>query len=376
MRKKKEKKELLSDRDEQKKLWRAELENMPFFKDAVKEYNEHSVASWLDNYTGKKYEWLNLKDMNEENYEYQQMRWLDEAGQHLEIIQQKKLFDLQCEWRAERIQIPGVEICFDFTMWEHDILNCPFIEPVSEQDIALYLRYLEYPGAEPLYRNATEMLQAWQDYDDMKEEHTNNDDDWNGYDLPAWYAYHNQFAGTGNLLLLPDIRGEKERHYCDPVFTARNEKADAAAAAAGAPRDSRPLLFLSDDDFFNQVLAHEDSEVRKARELYEWRSRCANEASDILEMTEELLQSEQPIAIDAHSNWYDALRAAYRTYQCQQLAEALPAAFEQYQMNIQMGIGFPASEKDTDFYQSLRTTWMENILEGRRMMGEEESLDF
>ena len=49
-------------------------------------------------------------------------------------------------------------------------------------------------------------------------------------------------------------------------------------------------------------------------------------------------------------------------------------ALEQYQMKIQMGIAFSAEGKSS--HKPVRDIWLQNILNGRRLNGEPEDLNF
>ena len=62
--------------------------------------------------------------------------------ERLKEILQKKLFDMQCLWRAEKIIIPEINVSSDFRYWEANIFNCPFIEPVTENEIEIILKHL------------------------------------------------------------------------------------------------------------------------------------------------------------------------------------------------------------------------------------------
>ena len=91
------------------------------------QFNATSVASFIDSYARDKKWWIYYGKRNLESKENHSIKWVAEAAEHLAIIQQKKLFDMQCLWRAEKIVIPQVKLCYEFKMWEKDILNCPFV---------------------------------------------------------------------------------------------------------------------------------------------------------------------------------------------------------------------------------------------------------
>lgn len=354
--------------------WRRVLESDPRFVKLTAGYKASSVSSWLDYFTEEKLRWLERLERNEKYYEDAQITWLNQASLHMEVILQKKLFDMQCRWRADQVKLKEVGICFDFELWEKDVLNCPFIEPVTGADIELYQQYLKYEDAEPNFYYAKGCLQLWQDYDEVKKLLADPDGEVN---LPPWYQYHNQFTGAGMLLhTLPDTRGLKEEYYRQYARDAYRQ-AQQPDAENQAPTDDRPLLFFfRNEAFLDEVLASGPEQVRRARKLYNWSVQYVDEQDDIMYMTNELLRAEEPVPVEAHANWYEALKETSRKYRCRMIAEALPHALEQYQINIQMGIGFPRNEKEIENWMRIRSVWMESLMKGRQLLGEPEDTDF
>ena len=177
------------------------------------------------------------------------------AAQDLWAIQQKKLFDLQCRWRAEQITLPGVRHAQEFRQWEKYIEHCPWLPPITADEVALYEAYLRSDDYEPS-RNW-----RWQDYVSFRstaesaagpgEQGEANDDDDDqeescttaenrGYRTrPAWYAYHSAATGADQLLALPDVRGEKEAFYINLTEADKAEKL-AAQRARGDMAASLP----------------------------------------------------------------------------------------------------------------------------------------
>ncbi|WP_046247466.1 hypothetical protein [Hymenobacter terrenus] len=84
------------------------------------------------------------------------------AAQDLWEIQQKKLFDLQCRWRAEHLSLPGVRHTQDFRQWEQYLEYCPWLPPITADEVALYEAYLRSDHYVPS-RNW-----SWQDYDSFR----------------------------------------------------------------------------------------------------------------------------------------------------------------------------------------------------------------
>ena len=88
------------------------------------------------------------------------IEWVEAATKHLKVIQQKKLFDKQCLWRAEKIKIDGLQLCCEFLLWENNILNCPFIDPVSEEDLSDYIFFLQERA-----NSYIDLYDGWQEYE-------------------------------------------------------------------------------------------------------------------------------------------------------------------------------------------------------------------
>src|SRR4051794_32380339 len=226
-------------------IYKQTLESIAVNKKAqqyLQRFQPSSVESQLSSYAWQKARWIVDKEQNDWCLEFTGLKTHLAAQKCLENIQQKKLFDKQCLWRAEMFQHSAIETTADFSYWEHNILNCPFIEPVSDDDLGLYIRFLnEYLGEDLTF------LGSWQDYNtynsshatvaklmqkkDVDEDNDNNEDnddedegnyeDEDNYDeeeqggslMPPWYLFVNQHRGDGHYLLLPDKRQEKEWIY-------------------------------------------------------------------------------------------------------------------------------------------------------------------
>ncbi len=229
------------DKATQEKQWLEELKNSEAVQKYLAGFNPDSVDSFLKDYLFRKSIWHSGATYLTGNIENEQIQWVNTAFEHLEIIQQKKLFDAQCLWRAEKIKFAGVEICEDFKVWENDVLNCPFIEPVNEEDIDLYALYLRQNNADA----EVEPYGEWQEYDEIKEAYNTSNANRN---FPEWYDFHNGRTGNGTLMLLPDIRGEKEEFYCDLHFDHQHEQNKDRDREWEEKREKRPWLHGYEDD--------------------------------------------------------------------------------------------------------------------------------
>ncbi len=356
------------DVDVRKRQWLEELQSSETVKNYLNGFNVASTKNFLEDYVRQKSRWHTYADLYADSIEKEQLQWINTAFEHLELILQKKLFDAQCLWRAEKISFEEIEICEDFKVWENDVFNCSFIEPVNEHDIELYARYLQQNNAEA----EVDRYGEWQDYNEIKEAYNTNNENRN---FPEWYDFNNGHTGRGTLMLLPNIRGEKERFYYDLHFEQQRELNKKNDEAWEKNRDKRPWLHIFEEDTIKYfVSTFENKDEQNLYNEYAFANRHRDEKDTLMDITDALLKADEFVAIESHYDWFEALQRALNGYKCKKIAEALPMALEQYQMNIQMGITFPAEGKNT--HNPIRKIWLQNILNGRRLNGEPEDLNF
>ena len=356
------------DMEVQKEQWLTELQNSEAVQNYLSEFRTTSADGFLKDYVFQKSLWHSHADYYTGYIENEQLQWINTAFEHLEMILQKKLFDAQCLWRAEKVTYAGVDICEDFKVWERDIFNCPFIEPVNEQDIELYGSYLRQNNVDEEVNHWGE----WQDYDEIKEAY--NSDNANR-DFPEWYDFHNGRTGSTVLMLLPDIRGEKEKFYYDIHFAHQRELNKKDSEEVESNWDERPWIKSYDPGTIKYFVSTFENKAELALyNEYAFANRHRDEEETLHAVTRELLKADEPVPIEAHYDWFEALQLALSTYRRKKIAEALPMALEQYQINIQMGIAFPRDKENS--YVQFRVIWLKNLLNGRRLNGEPEDLNF
>ena len=93
---------------ERKALWLQEIETNNDIQEFLLQYKPDSVKSFLDSYYNARCQWLDHGPYYLEKYDEQDIRWISLASRYLPVILQKKLFDVQCLWRAEQLQINEV----------------------------------------------------------------------------------------------------------------------------------------------------------------------------------------------------------------------------------------------------------------------------
>ncbi|MEI8202203.1 MAG: hypothetical protein WCH34_04275 [Bacteroidota bacterium] len=365
-------------REEMKVKCRTEIENNPNVKKLYEEYRPDSIAYFIDHYVQEKLSVLEHGANYVEWEENAQLEWVDKAFDCLKEIQQKKLFDLQCQWRAEKIQLPGVEICFDLKLWERNIINCPLIPPVSIDELDLYEKYLRSDNYQTI---GFYLWEFWQDYDKIIEAANSDEAD---ESFPEWYDFYNQNKGTGVYLLYPNIRGEKEKFYVDLVIkkhqiTNKEEikKQEKLDKETQLKFERNIQLNVFDKDFMKWFIATFEDKLTRENAEFAGAAFKAFDHDDMMEVEELLENIQEAVPIPEGLHWKDALYYTIAIYQKMKTAEALPIAYEKYCMHINASIPF---ENEFDDFkgqlQSLRTTFANQIIEGRLLNGEPGDLNF
>jgi len=363
--------EKMKREEERRKQWRKEMQENVAMQKYFEQFTDDSIKSFIDHYFTYKNMWLEYGAMYSKMMEDHSIQWVNKANEYLEYIQQKKLFDAQCLWRAEKIELPNVQVTFDFKIWEHNILNCPFIEPISPDEIDLMQQFLNQQNAD------TELgfLESWQDYEEIKEAYNTDNSNRN---FPDWYDFYNGRRGTGVYMLLPDIRGEKEEFYLDLWRATKKEEwaAQQQQIKANQVLQKKYLNYYEEGLMEWFVTTFENKEIKHFYKAFEW-SNKNDEDKELLEDDLNLLFSaDEYVPIESNMNWKEAIKMAAKKYRLKKTIDALHEAYEQYLMNIQMGIGFANENRLFDTFESIKQDGIKTILIGRKLDGEPEDLDF
>lgn len=347
-----------------------EVASSPGIQKYLEQFNPLTRSSLEFIYVYRKAHGLFHKDFTTGYFQQAELEWMEEAQERLCEIQQKKLFDLQCQWRAELITLPEILITYDFQYWEQHILNCPAVPPITDDELALYESYLLLEADEEFNEYAD-----YQEYDQWKQERADEDED---STYPDWYEYYDQRCGTAHLLLLPDIRGNKEMRYDKAVREFREAKRNAEHGPQPEEKvDTRPILRYDEcepivDEMFK--LFEKDSVA-----IYYNSYRRFFEKDDELDpIIHTLLAATEPVPIEYDDDWMTGLSKAAQRYRRKQVHKALHQAFEEYKNRERLGIGHPEDQGDRNdnFYKRLRDIQRNDILEGRELLGEPRDFNF
>jgi hypothetical protein len=280
-------------------------------------------------------------------------------------IQQKKLFDLQCQWRAELIDIPGIYTTSDFEYWEENIREADFLPKVSEGELKIYMDYLKSSEYRVNWKCHT-----WQDYAAIKNDYLNN----SGRSLiPPWYHYHNYATQNSSLLQLPDLIGDKEKIYWKKYDEYRTETLNKNPSAE-IP-DNRPRLVPNHEtieDFLKQF--------KYDAGLLEYVMGIRNETQGTIawryyyDATEYLIEEREPLPIEENEDWREAFLDVVYKYRNGRVARLLPDLYADY-LQGKLDETLPnrktfIDKKEQQARKTMAADYKKMIETGRQLMGE------
>ena len=363
--------ETLLNEKELKIKWRKELEDNPAVVNYFKNFNGNALEDFIKSYLPQKYSYYVYGDINKQRADEKRNQWIDIAYKQLNVILQKKLFDQQCLWRAEQITLEGVEISNDFEVWSNDVFNCPFLELITSTEIQMYQAFLANYHLDR--ESLNDVWIEWQNHFEFKAAYTTSENH-NYTEMPDWYDFHNGRTGNGILLLMQDIRGDKEQFYIDLYEESVRPQREAEQAKWETNSDSRPYLnSYSEDHLAYFVATFEDKECQNKYKNYH-DSRKSNAEIEHEEILFTIMDLDEPIPVESNSNLIDAIHIAYNKYYFNKISEHLPYAFEQYMLSKKMG--FSIENKKSEFYVKRREHNRNAILAGRALNGEPRNFDF
>jgi hypothetical protein len=365
-----EKKEFFKKLEEQ---FQEELKNSEHAQEYFSKYNPSNIESFIKSYASRKVHLTQCYRYYANAYHQKEISELEfqaKAEHALEIILQKKLFDIQIRWRAGQLQIDDIKTSRDFNFWEKHILSCSFIPLVKRNEVELMKEYLLHSDEDEDF----DRYYQWQDYDDITEK------DENGLmsELPDWYEFYDLRMGTGALLNLPNAKGEKEEFYFDLI---RKENSQNNPPKTYPPQ--LPLLFTGNQELYDFCKYFETDKYFTALFKYDnYHYEKANQRpnyDDVLDAIDILRKADRPISCNRNLNWDEALLAAAREYTNTKTVEMLDFVYEQYLMMKDLGMsgGKTREEIEKEWAEDWLTEFFrQNILNGRKLNGEPEDFDY
>ena len=356
-----------------------QLENTEKVKSYLNKFSDYNKEKFLPGYIDYKINLIKFYDyylglINEK--ERSELQYQREAEKAFKSILQKKLFNIELQWMARKIEIEDIKTSFDLIYWRMNILLCPFIPKITKHEIQLmkeFILSLDDPRGPDSYKADASH------YDQLMEKDENGDYP----NMPAWYEFYDSRMGTNMLLLLPDLRSNKEKMYKNLAQEQyKKENPAPAKKAESRPVDKRPLLDYNGQPLidFARFIEHDKYILRLFDGLEIQFKKHSDESQSLdLEMAIEILKStDRPVYFDSTLNWYKAIYKAAFKYENQKTAEALDFVYDQYLMMKELGI---SPEKDDpynvlDIYEKIKRETREAILKGRELNGEPRDFNF
>lgn len=354
------------------------LTNDAAIQDYFKHFNSNSIESFISGYATLKSLFMEYSNTFENIAEKQYTEYAERADKCLEEIQLKKLFDVRCQWGARLIDIDEIETTGDFYVWSEDVLNCPFLTPITKDEFDLYMRYATSDKFEYVeYFNWTEL------------EPTNNasmDD----IDFIGWFDYAYNYGKGRENLLLHDERGERESFYRKLWRKEQDEilekKYESGELQRPVPlHNMKPIIsHFNHDHVLGFLQRFEDAATVRLYENYNqygggFTSKSNDEDEYLDEQVENIMHSlsfmkDVKLPVKENSDWRKALIDAWKNFEIEQTILHLPAAYDNYLFRIENKIQF--SNSGLENHRSLADTVKKQILRGRELNGEPADLNF
>ncbi|MDB5271473.1 MAG: hypothetical protein JWP58_4513 [Hymenobacter sp.] len=323
-------------------------------------------------------------EVYESNLEYLLHQHDKVAYKALWIVQHQKLFDLECQWRAELVEVPGARITADFEDWHQYIEECPVVPPIAPDELELLIAYLGRLDSSRDIETGNPAHTYWlqRRYPHMRPNPDDPDDD-HDEPLTDFTEFWDLHRGTGYLRELPDRRGEREFRY-EKAVQKEHRRLHPHMPAPEDPRPYVPTYGPEYDDIVRDWLRRFEPAAR-LRQFETKRQLEAFDASEDrldLPLALERLQNagnSVSIPIEAHADWRQAVIAAGHRHYFNQLIAALPHVYEDYSQRVALGIALAAPDDGAHRYNERGDCFARHealIREGRRLLGEPDDLNF
>lgn len=346
------------------------------YQEFFAQFNAGSVDLFIRNYARRKAVYMTRGPQYISQKEQQGIRFKVMAEDAIWAIQQKKLFNLQCQWRAEQVKLKGIEHSTQFLLLSANIQHCAFITPVSRAEVDLYMQFLRSEDGSQMqgYDN-------WQDYEGFRAEYENGSIQ--GFEevaetIPAWYRYYDAHHGTHTLMELEDIRGEKESRYRS--LARQRQLNEIRRKQSFVSQDDRPYLSIFDAEIVESfVRRFEDKKILKYCKAVEQFQQSLDDQMEVDDALETLRNANCSVSIKSNSDWKSAVIEAALRFELEQVAQLLPAVHQEYTFRVENCINFTQSiidKKRGEYAYQLCEMARQQILEGRSIAGELPDFNF
>lgn len=340
-------------------------------KEYFSQYNSNVIESFIKSYASKKVHLVQCSEYYERLYLEKETTYLNyqkKAENILMAILQKKLFNMQLLWRAGKMNIDGIDIAYDFQFWGKYITACPFISPITKNEVEMMKDYLMRDHNADQFDHNSQI--SWQDYDTFMAKNKIGLSE----EMPVWYEFCDIRMGTGNLLILPNHKGEKEEFY----LNLNREEIQKHNPPKIYPKiDAKPVICGYGKDLINFSRHFESDnyfiELFKYYDFYEENENKDPNYDDISEAIDHLFSADRPVYFSSHLNWDKAIIDAVNKYSNTRIVELIDFVYEEYMLMKELGISkCKTHEKIKEAYEKdlIVRIFRESILKGRILNNE------
>ncbi len=349
-----------------------ELKTEERFVNYFKQFDPSSVEGFITYYARNKVRWYELGEFYKRQKELKKQEWILGGFSALIQIQQKKLFNAQCLWRAEMIKLEGIEICRDFDYWQYNILWYQGIPHVEQHEIDFFIRYLRESSLENNFDRIFEMQSHY---------HIKNaffKKEYPSYYNP-WYQFYDLEFGTHSLFELPNIRKEKEEFYMNlhrqECQRISNEKTEATV---NTPSRLKYFNERVNDFFENFLKENESKELYSYYAAYQRFHKLCNLNDEPVINIYKLKKLPSPnLPIVAADDWRTAVKMTWEKYRRDRVIEFLPEAYQIYLNHLGEKWDYPGNKENPfEDEKRLKRGYRKGIINGRILNGDPPDFNF
>lgn len=302
-----------------------------------------------------------------------ELQYREQAEQTFNLILQKKLFNMQLLWRAEKISIPEIKISDDFSYWEKCIQDCFFLEEVTPEEVSALKQFLpnsNHPNEPRLWMCGSLR------YDDIMHRDAEGDFD----DMPEWYEFYDGRFGTGALLMLPNTREVKEDFYRD--IYDKNKPPLVRTTPYEPYIEPPPYLFSSHENYTAFINLFENEYIKRPHNG--WLT-CFKPLPDkyydrdgVNMAIWALQKAEYPVYMQGGLIWHEAIIKCAQQYMNTIIVNELDSIYEEYLMKRQLKIGKHIEDVEAEYAKNhpAHVFILKQIIEGRALNNEPRDLNF
>ncbi len=354
-----------------------EISQSDLYKEYKEKYNEKSVEGFINAYATIKSDLCKSYDYYFRIGEKEgELKFRKDTENAFRLLKQKKLFNLQLQWRAEKIKLDGVKMCEDFAFWGKNIDDCHFLPKITEHEVTILKEYIKNNnGVEEIFHYHAYFYQNY--YEIMEK-----DEKGLPSNMPDFYDYYDTMMGTSSLLLLPDKRGPKEEFYHDLNRNELHKK--VKNKSKNSPEKPKKHLFSYD---LNETLnfAEKFETDNHVKELFRYykilhsKTRDTIDRVDLNEAIRILDDADEDIIMPGGKKWQDAIVECANRYKASKIVKELNIIYEEYVMFYDLGIkkGLSSDEIKEEYENdSIIKLYSGSILNGRALNNEPRDFNF